>query len=484
MKVAFVSLFRRGYGGGEGRVAHELARHFAERHEVVMLCPSQDTGLIEEGDTDLKVFGVRSAGDGEFQMPALSAKTVRSLFDFLDAFSPDVVHAHEPALMGLIGQIWAKMHRVPFVHTSHVLPAKVLDFGATDALDMKVLQGSFSQSISRRLLTDFYSNCDAIIALNRPALTSLRDFGYAGRVFVIPNGRDLDRYTACGIADVGKGEKTLTFVGYLSERKNQLYLLHAHQHLPEQYHLVLLGKALKPGYEGRLKQYCETHGLKTVTFAGQVPHEEIPGYLERTHVFVSASKMEVQSLVVIEALASGTPVVGLSNETIDELVDDTVGRRLPKEADPGQFASSVERICDLSQLEYEALCQRARARVRHLDWSNVVDQTASAYRELMEEKDVITEEEGAMLADLVSALPSGEVKDILTERLEMAQKEPGPVTRFLMKLSLRQRWRALKRVPGSTWLLAGATILVSLVGYLFMKGQGETADEAARPVGR
>lgn len=484
MKVAFVSLFRRGHGGGEGRVAHELARHFAERHDVVMLCPSDETGLFEEEDSDLKVFGVRSAGDGEFQMPALSAKTVRTLFDFLDAFNPDVVHAHEPALMGLIGQIWAKMNRVPFVHTSHVLPARVLDFGATDALDMKLLQGSFSQSISRRLLADFYSNCDAIIALNQPALTSLREFGYDGKIFIIPNGRDLDRYTTCAIADVNAAEKTLAFVGYLSERKNQIYLLDAHRHLPEQYHLVLLGKALKPEYEKRLKQYCETHGLENVTFAGQVPHQEIPEHLERTHVFVSASKMEVQSLVVIEALASGTPVVGLSNETIDELVDDAVGCRLPKEAEPERFASSVERICSLSQSQYEELCQQAQDRVRHLDWSNVVDQTASAYRELMEEKAAITEEEGAMLADLVSTLPSGEVKDILRERLEMAQKEPGPVARFLMKLSLRQRWRALKRVPGSTWLLAGATIVVSLVGYLFMKGQGEAAEEPAHPPGR
>lgn len=474
MKVAFVSLFRSGRGGGEGRVAFELARHFAQRHEVVMLCPSDETGLFEEEGSHLRIFGVRSAGDGEFQMPALSAKTVRSIFDFLDAFNPDVVHAHEPALMGLIGQIWAKMHRVPFVHTSHVLPAKVLDFGATDALDMKVLQGSFSQSISRRLLTDFYSNCDAIVALNQPAFHSLRKFGYEGRIFVIPNGRDLDRYTDCSIADPSAAEKVLSFVGYLSERKNQLYLLDAHRYLPEDYQLVLLGKALKPEYKERLERYCETHGLNNVTFTGQVPHQEIPAQLERTHVFVSASKMEVQSLVVIEALASGTPVVGLSNETIDELVDDEVGRWLSKQTEPQAFASGVERICDLTPSEYATLCANARNRVSHLDWSNVIDQTVLAYRELMEEKDSITKEEGAMLADLVSTLPSGEVKEILTERIEMAQKEPGPVTQFLMQLSLRQRWQALKRVPGSTWLLAGATVVVSLIGYLFMKGRGGT----------
>lgn len=476
MKVAFISLFRRGHGGGEGRVAHELARSFAKRHDVVMICPSDRTGLFPEDDTGLRVFGVRSAGDGEFQMPALSAKTVRAVFDFLDAFNPDVVHAHEPALMGLIGQVWAKMNRVPFVHTSHVLPAKVLEFGATDALDMKLLQGSLSETISRRLLTDFYSNCDAIIALNEPALTSLRAFGYRGKIYVIPNGRDLDRYAGRASADISAKEKVLSFIGYLSERKNQVYLIDAQRHLPEDYVLVLLGKALKPGYREQLERRCRTYGLDNVDFAGQVPHEEIPSYLERSHVFVSASKMEVQSLVVIEALASGTPVVGLANETISELVDDEVGCRLSKEATPEQFADSVERVCSLSRSEYETLCKNARHRVTHLDWSNVIDQTVDAYRELLHEKASITEEEGAMLLDLVSTLPSGEVKDILTERIEMSRADPGSLTHFLMEQSLGTKWRALKRVPGSTWLLAGATVVVSLVGYLVMKGRGEPTD--------
>ena len=476
MRVAFLSLFRSGHGGGEGRVAHELARHFAERHDVVMICPSDKTGLFEEEGGQLRVFGVRSAGDGEFQMPALSAKTVRTMFEFLDAFSPDIVHAHEPALVGLIGQIWAKMNRVPFVHTTHVLPGKALDFGATDALDMRLLQGSLSESISRRVLSDFYSNCDAIVALNRSALTSLREFGYEGRIVVIPNGRDLARYADCAVAVTDAEEKVLSFAGYLSERKNQAYLINVLTHLPAQYKLVLLGKALNPEYQRRLKQMCRDRGLHNAHFAGQVRHTEIPAYLERTHVFVSASKMEVQSLVVIEALASGTPVVGLSNETIDELVDDEVGTCLPKESSAERFATSVRRICSLPQADYERLSDNARHRVSHLDWSNVVDQTVAAYHQLMDEKASLTKEEGAILVGLVSTLPPSEVRELLKDRLKIAREEPGPIAQFLMELSLGRRWRALKRVPGSTWLLTGATIVVSLVGYLFMKGRGETAD--------
>jgi len=471
MKIVFTSLFRRGEGGGEGRVAHELASHFARRYDVVMICPSDETGLSERDDSGLKVFGVRSAGDGEFRMPALSARTVRTLFDFLDEFNPDIVHAHEPALIGLIGQIWAKMHMVPFVHTSHVLPAKVLDFGTADALDMKIMQSSFSESISQRVLMNFYQNCDAIIALNEPARKALRRFGYAGRLFVIPNGRDLERYVTFAYADAETEEKNLSFVGYISRRKNQSYLIDSHLHLPKHYTLYLIGKALKPEYGKQLKQYCEARDLDNVVFTGQVPHTEISSYLEKTHVFVSASKMEVQSLVVIEALASGTPVVGLSNETTDELVDDEVGCWLPKETTPEEFAACVERICNLPQPEYERLCQNARQRVDHLDWSNVVDQTVAAYRELMEEKPAMTKETGAMLADLVSLLPSGDVKELLMARIRTTRSQPGAVAEFLQGLSLGEKWRALKRVPGSTWLLAGVTVIVSLVSYLFMKGR-------------
>ncbi len=472
MRVAFISLFRRGRGGGEGRVAHELASRFAERHEVVMICPAVETGLRHKEDGAVKVFGVRSAGEGEFHMPALSAKTVRAVFDFLDEFSPDVVHAHEPALLGLIGQVWAKMHLVPFVHTSHVLPASVLSFGAVDALDMKVLQGSFGESISRRLLTDFYENCDAIVALNQSALDALREFGYGGRVFVIPNGRDLQKYTQCANTDVTTAEKTLTFIGYISERKNQRYLLEVHRLLPQPYRLLLIGRALKPEYGKRLRSYCDTHSLDNVVFVGQVPHEEIPAYLEKTHVFVSASKMEVQSLVVIEALASGTPLVGLANETTSELVDDQVGCCLPRDATPEEFAACVERICALPPEEYQKLCENAQERVSHLDWSQVVDQTVAAYRELIKERSPVTTKRGAVLEDLISFLPSGEVKEIFKEQVRVSRSRPSPISEFFGGLSLGRKWRALKRVEGSTWLLAGGTVVVSLVGYLFMKGRG------------
>ena len=89
--------------------------------------------------------------------------------------------------------------------------------------------------------------------------------------------------------------------------------------------------------------------------------------------------MEVQSLAVLEALASGTPVLGLSNETIDELVDASVGGRLPKNTPPEEFARAVRTLCETDKDSYKGMCHDARKRVARYDWSNNLDLTEKMY---------------------------------------------------------------------------------------------------------
>ncbi len=476
MKIVFTSLFRRGMGGGAGRVAHELAENFAKKHQVVMVCPADETGLTLSDD-GLLVFGIRSAGDDEFHMPALSARTVNEVFDFLDDFQPDVVHAHDPALVGLVGQIWARMNLVPFVHTAHVLPSKALDFGTSDVLNLRWLKSSFSESVTYRVLGDFYENCDAIIALNESAQESIREFGYEGLVYRIPNGRSLSHYQVGDFASSQSREKYLTFIGYLSERKNQLYLLKVLRKLPGNYHLRLIGRALDKDYKEKLDEYCQKHNLKNVEFIGQLEHDEIPPYLADTHVFPSASKMEVQSLVVIEALASGTPVVGLSNETIDELINEENGVRLAKDSKPSRFAAAVEQICGQPPEEYKQMCQNARERVSHLDWSIIVDQTANAYQEIKQIKPTVSSEENDMLKGMVQFFTTGELEDFLLDRLDEARGKPGGKSGLLKRFGIPRGLRSFIRVPSSTWLISGGTVLISVIGYFFMKGRGRKKEK-------
>jgi glycosyltransferase involved in cell wall biosynthesis len=472
MKIVFTSIFRPGMGGGAGRVAHELAIFFAKDHDVVMICPAEKTEVYLD-ENGVIYYGIRSAGNTEFQMPDLSTKTIRELFDFLDDFQPQIVHAHEPAFVGLIGQVWARMNSVPFVHTSHVLPSKAKDFGTSDTFSIPLLQNSISDFAITGVLSNFFQNCDALIALNQSALESIEEFGYKGPIYIIPNGRALTHFNKCHYADINSDVKTLAFIGFLNKRKNQSYLLKVIRKLPGNYQLRLAGRPLNQSYQDELDAYIKKHELKNIEFVGQISQDQIPNFLEQAHIFASASIMEVQSLVVIEALASGTPVVGLSNETIDELINDQVGVRIDKDQKPAEFARQVEKICNLPPHEYILMCKSARQRVAHLDWTKVVDQTINAYQDLLQTKPSISIDESDMLTSLVTFLTEGDLRDFLLEAIKEARQELSSDINLLPKVKIPESFRTWIRVPSSTWLISGVTILASVLGYLFMRGRGK-----------
>ena len=474
-RIVFISVFQIGYGGGDGRVAHEMAAHFSAGYDAVLLCPGPDTGLSETAG--IKVFSVQSSGEGHFQIPLLTQRNIRKIYDFLEEFRPDVIHAHDPALLAVIVQVWARMSRVPFVYTAHELPAKILDFALKEVVRLPV--DFLAVPVTRGFLEDFYLNCDAVVALNSIAARGIREFGYAGRLFVIPNGRDLRNYATCRPADITQQQKILTFVGFISRRKNQLYLLEMLKHLPPQYCLRLIGEPLDPDYIVELEAYAKASHLDNVEFCGEVRYNDISEQYEAAHVLVSASKLEVQSLVVIEALASGTPVVGLSNETIDELVDEGDGVWLPKDTPPAGFAAAVVHLCTLTQAEYLRLCQHARDRVRHLDWANITQQAVDMYEWLIREKAAATHDEATrparlMLPRLASRLAPG--------LLGPAQRGSRPLPEALVVNALRlsrrtsaafrsvaSRVRRVERVRQRTWLFAGLTALVSILAYVFVR---------------
>ncbi|GAB4311800.1 MAG: glycogen synthase [Candidatus Bipolaricaulota bacterium] len=379
MRIVFVTTFPSpDTGGGMGRVAHELAAASARVHEVLLLCPGEDTSVGPSAPGQPTLVRVAASGAGDVLLPDLRGR--RKLQSLLASFHPQIVHAHDFGPLALWLQDWARSAGCPFVVTLHCLPSQAQAFSS---LEKPPLAKRIANSRLFDAFVDlFLRRCDGVIALNQAMADDLRRTGYRGPVYQVPNGRNLAPYHALPPADVTQPEKHLLFVGSFARRKNQRYLLEMMEHLAVPAWLTLVGEALEPGYLAELHDHQRRHGLDRVNFVGPVPYERIPSLLARAHVFVSASRLEVQSLAVIEALASATPVVGLANETIDEFVDDAVGARLPPEAHPSDFAHQVERICTLPPTQYEALCRAARERVRALDWQAVVEENRRVYEEL------------------------------------------------------------------------------------------------------
>jgi len=308
----------------------------------------------------------------------MTAGELRELFRFLHAFRPDVIHSHTPFFLGAIVQAWAIRTGVPFHLTCHELPSRLLVWGLVRYLK-GVSRTRFLQVLTRTYLLTIFRGCNVVVALNAAAAADIRSIGYRGPLAIIPNGRTLSMYDGKEPADLSAPHKVLTFVGDFYERKNQKFLVSMMGHLPASYRLVLIGHEVDHRYRRQIDTEMPAGVRHRISFTGRLEHELVPDYLARTHLWVSASTMEVQSLAVLEALASGTPVLGLSNETIDELVDGSVGKRLDRTTSPAEFAREVRSICEQDSRSYALMCSNARLRVRPFDWRSTIQLAERMY---------------------------------------------------------------------------------------------------------
>jgi hypothetical protein len=140
---------------------------------------------------------------------------------------------------------------------------------------------------------------------------------------------------------------------------------------------------------------------------------------------------------------------------------------LPKDTDPADFAQSIETLCNLSQPKYDRMCRNARERVSHLDWANVMALTTEAYKTLAKEQPTAANDNGTGLAKAISLIPPGEVREILMEQAQVLEKR----IRELVDLEdgLGAKIKQMRRIPSSTWLIAGLTIPISIAWCTLLK---------------
>jgi glycosyltransferase involved in cell wall biosynthesis len=214
-----------------------------------------------------------------------------------------------------------------------------------------------------------------------------------GVVRVIYLGVDLHRFNreaALKSKDVlmeyGIRSDYVLHVGALVGRKNIPLLLEAVAILRsrgvwQSRQLVLTGGA-SPGLQGARDVYAsvERFGLgDTVVFTEHVPAAWLPPLYANAAVFAFPSKYEGFGLPVIEAMASGTPVIASAGSAVTEIASDAA---LLIDGDAAiDFADGLERI-----LEDEALKSNLRSRglrrAATFSWSRAAAQTAQVYKEV------------------------------------------------------------------------------------------------------
>ncbi|HLC01949.1 MAG TPA: glycosyltransferase [Anaerolineales bacterium] len=235
----------------------------------------------------------------------------------------DVVHAHHPFLSGRLALRYCRPYNIPVVYTNHTR----YDLYAQAYLP--VLPDQVGTSFLHAYMPSFCREVDLVIAPSPGMKTVLEGIGVEAPIRVIPNGVDLDPYRKPiepfprEQLGVYPDDVLLVFVGRLGPEKNLTFLLRSFAGAQSAYpntSLLLVGDG--PEMDN-LKHLSERFGLADrIRFTGMVDYDLVSRYLAAADAFVTASVTEVHPLSVIEAMASGLPVLGIESPGVSDSIID------------------------------------------------------------------------------------------------------------------------------------------------------------------
>ena len=198
-------------------------------------------------------------------------------------------------------------------------------------------------------------------------------------ITVIPNGVDTDAFRLPDRPRVPGRRLNILCVGRLIERKGQHHLLRAFAQLratcavPMRLTLVGAGDA----EAGLRRQAAELNLGADVTFAGAVAHADMPGAYQQADIFVLPSQNEGMSVAILEAMASGLPVIVTPTGGALGMVSDGVqGRSVPWADVPALRAALGQLAGD--HAGRQRMGEAARRAALHYTWSAIAHQYLEA----------------------------------------------------------------------------------------------------------
>lgn len=220
-----------------------------------------------------------------------------------------------------------------------------------------------------------------IIALSNELKNASIRFGVpAEHITVIPNGVNISQFPV-GLKEGRKNQ--LIFVGSLIERKGVSYLIQAMANLVALHpdiQLIIVGEGKD---RGLLEELTNQLGLEAnVIFMGTQSQERISELLRESRLFILPSIEEGQGVVLVEALASGTPCIGSRVGGIPDVITPDVGKVVDA-GDVGGLSAAIESFLIDDNL-WEAASDNARIRAEtYYDWNALAENMVEIYQSVI-----------------------------------------------------------------------------------------------------
>ena len=227
---------------------------------------------------------------------------------------------------------------------------------------------------------------DGLIAVSKVALKYFEKFKKPK--VLIPNGVDLEVFNPRNekIKKYLDGKINLLFVGRIEERKGLIYLLKAFLILKRKYQNLRLIVAGDGPERENCEKFVRENNLKDVIFLGNV-EKELPLLYATCDIFCAPSIFgESFGLVILEAMASGKPVVGFANEGYKELMKGKKGEKfLAKPKDFRELAKKIEILIKNEKMRKE-MGEWGLKEAKNYSWERITKRVLDFYQFCKREK--------------------------------------------------------------------------------------------------
>jgi glycosyltransferase involved in cell wall biosynthesis len=260
----------------------------------------------------------------------------------LQKFKPDLIHVATPFNIGLCGVYFAKKLNIPLVCSYHT------DFD--HYLQYYDLQ--FLSKILWKYMHWFHRSCEKLFVPSNETLEQLKQHGFAN-LEVWPRGVDCQTFhpfydKKAVRKQYGVSKKyLLTYVGRLAPEKDVHTLLAVAKSMPsemnENIHWLVIG-------DGPLREQLQKEAPLNMSFTGYLKEDQLAEVYSVSDLFVFPSASETFGNVILESLASGTPVIGANAGGVKNIVKPGVNGYLCEPGNVQEFAEAILKLLNNESL--------------------------------------------------------------------------------------------------------------------------------------
>lgn len=374
--IITASTFPRWRNDTEPRFVLDLASHLTDDFDVTVLVPMAKGAKVEEEMEGIHVIRYHYFPIREWEtlcypgaiVPRIKEKKIRiflvpflffSLYFNLKRLLPefDIVHAHWLIPQGIVQSFFKK----PYIVTGHGGDVTSLNKGIIKKLKVRCLKKAKYVTVVSDFLQDEVLQLCSLENIKVISMgCNLKKFG---RKFYVKDyfGQE--------------GKKVVLFVGRLAEKKGVTYLIEAMREIDAI--LVIVG-------EGPLKKELvnQARGMEDkVKFWGAKTHEELSIIYASSDIFVAPSitasdgDREGLGLVILEAMASGIPVVASDSGGIAGLISDGVNGLLCQERNVMELRKKIILLLE-NRMLYKKMQNNAKNIVEQFSYNILAKQYA------------------------------------------------------------------------------------------------------------